>query len=138
MNACARRIYPGLLLAVAAAACVAVPATAADTAPAGVAWSCVQETDAYFHVRCMPQRTAAPGDATPAPLPVEPAPAGRGHDLRPVSARGEAEIYSTRAWRIPLYSPPARPAQVAALLSAVLCGEARDCSVAYDPAAAAR
>ena len=104
-----------------------------DAAAGGVNWACNQEHDAYFHVSCVPQRTRADTATAPADTLRErdAAPVAHGHDMRPVTLRGEAEVFSTRAWRIPLYSQPASAASAAGLLETVLCGGAADCRVDY-------
>jgi hypothetical protein len=105
-----------------------------DEAPAiGVTWTCSQELDAYAHVSCIPQRATADNPNTPAAALREgdTPPAAHGHDMRPVALRGDAEVFSTRAWRIPLYSQPVNTASAASLLKSVLCGDATGCSVNY-------
>jgi hypothetical protein len=58
--------------------------------------------------------------------------------MRPVAARGMPEVFSTKAWRIPLYSQPANPVAVSQLLESVLCGGAPRCTVSYDSGGPAR
>lgn len=134
-----------------AASLFAIPAAGAldDAVSTGIVWTCSQERDAYFHVSCVPQRSRPDNAAAtetmrePAPsrgdaAPRESVPAFRGHDMRPVTTRGDAEVFSTRAWRIPLYSQPANPAAIAGLLESVLCGTASQCSVSYEGGQPAR
>jgi len=111
-----------------------MPVHAATDAASGIAWRCTQEFDSYYSVQCIPNQTAA-GDAPLRP-PAEArasAPHGFGaHDMRPVAARGDAEVFSTRAWRIPLYTRPGDAQAVSRLLEAVLCDNVPQCTVHYD------
>ena len=129
-----------------AAGLQATPASSAldDANSTGIVWTCSQEHDAYFHVSCVPQHARVRNEAAPADSLRERElargeaaarqsnPAFHGHDMRPVAARGEPEVFSTRAWRVPLYSQPGKPAAVAGLLESVLCGAESNCTVTYD------
>jgi hypothetical protein len=128
-----------LMIAAVGASLYGAPAASAldDAAPARIVWTCIQEHDAYFEVSCVPQRSrpdnaAAPADAPRKRAPQGSGPAFSGRDMRPVTARGEAEVFSTRAWRIPLYSRPGNPTAIAGLLKSVLCGTEPQCTVSYD------
>ena len=135
-----------LMIAAIGAGLYGAPAASAldEATPAGILWTCIQEHDAYFEVSCVPQRARADNAAAPADAPRERAPsrgdaapqgsgpAFSGRDMRPVTARGEAEVFSTRAWRIPLYSRPGNPTSIAGLLKSVLCGTEPQCTVSYD------
>jgi hypothetical protein len=132
--------------AMVAASIYGAPAEAApdDAVINGIAWTCSQEHDRYFHVQCVPQprragtagptgETAGNSDQPPNDGAArEPAPAFRGHDMRPVAARGMPEVFSTKAWRIPLYSQPGNPAAIVNLLESVLCGGTAQCTVTYE------
>lgn len=104
-------------------------AAAQDVAAApALAWRCVQQTDAAFHVLCVPrmQVGASPHlDATPAMRP------GVNVNMLPVAQRGDAEVMSADAWRIPLHVQPRDPQLVAQLLKSVLCGTRAACDVQY-------
>lgn len=102
----------------------------ADDSVGGVQWTCTQERDAYYHVNCVPQRAAItpPAEGTDA---ITPPPAAGLHDMRPVAARGNTEVFSTRAWRIPLYTQSPNADSVTDLLKEVLCGNVPRCAVAY-------
>jgi hypothetical protein len=128
-----------LMIAAVGASLYGTPAASAlgDAAPTGIAWTCIQEHDVYFEVSCVPQHSRPVNAAEPAEAPGERPPQGSspifsGRDTRPVTARGEAEVFSTRAWRIPLYSRPANPTAIAGLLKSVLCGTEPQCTVSYD------
>jgi hypothetical protein len=117
----------------------AVQAWASDGAAfAGIEWRCVQEHDAYFHVQCVPRadslddfRAATPIlDAEQEPAMARDA-AFRERDTRPVAMREADEVFSTAAWRVPLYARPSDVREVTRLLAAVLCGEAPRCSVTW-------
>ena len=108
----------------------------------GIQWRCVQEQDEDFHILCVPQPlrrnegAPSPGaGAGNAPVPdlssrgAEPLPQGR--DLRPLALRGAEEVFSTPAWRLPLYKRPSNPLEVGRLLEAVLCGGVPRCTVSY-------
>jgi hypothetical protein len=108
-----------------------VAANIAGAAPAdgtGINWACTQERDAYFHVNCVPQSMRVD---EPAPHSDMTAPPAGVSDMRPVAARGNAEVFSTKAWRMPLYTQPSGAAAVKTLLEAVLCGPVPDCAVTY-------
>jgi hypothetical protein len=49
--------------------------------------------------------------------------------MRPVAERGDAEVHSADAWRIPLHSAATDQAFLMALLESVLCGKHANCSV---------
>jgi hypothetical protein len=55
----------------------------------------------------------------------------RGRDLRPVAMRGHDEVFSSDAWRIPLFARPADPLAVTRLLESALCGDVIYCKVSY-------
>ncbi len=114
-------------------ATAAMPVHAAADAASGIAWRCTQKFDSYYSVQCIPTQTGS-GDAPPRPLA---APRGGAsgfgaHDMRPVAARGTAEVFSTKAWRIPLYTRPGDTSAVSQLLEAVLCDNVPQCTVQYD------
>lgn len=119
----------------------AVPAgiSASATAPerphaAAIAWHCTQETDASFHVLCIP-RHADVDTAHAAPAPsARPSTAGVATfaDMRPVAQRGDAEVFSAPAWRLPLHARPTDRDTVQQLLKSVLCGSHPACRVSYD------
>lgn len=128
-----RRAYRIHLAALYLAGALASGHAAGDDTIGGVQWTCTQERDAYYHVNCVPQRAGIDtqtGNADAA-LPVEPAPANGLHDMRPVAARGNTEVFSTRAWRIPLYTQSPNADSVTGLLKEVLCGSVPRCVVAY-------
>lgn len=107
---------------------------AADAA--AMAWHCEQEFDAAFHVLCTP-RAQAPGGAaaTPAQAPVPTTDAARwAAEKLPVAQRGDAEVHSAPAWRVPLHARPAGRERVEELLQSVLCGTRPACAVHYDQA----
>ncbi len=130
----ARRLLHTCLI-FAAPAGLAVSATAADRPQAAaIAWHCSQEADASFQVLCVPrQADADTATAVPAP-PVTPGTAGVTPfaDMRPVAQRGDAEVFSAPAWRIPLHARPTDIDMVRQLLKSVLCGTHPACGVSYD------
>jgi len=106
-------------------------ASAQNLTPSGVQWQCVQQTDEYFNVLCQP-KPIGEGSVVPdsssgivqGSLPVN-------NDLRPVAERGLAEVFSAKAWSVPLYSQPTDQGKVSQLLQSVLCDTAPYCSVTY-------
>jgi hypothetical protein len=116
----------------------ALPAAAAAAEPArsvppAIAWHCVQEFDEAFHVLCVP-RAVEPDDARAVAVPVSlpatgPAPSA---DMRPVAQRGDAEVFSAPAWRVPLHLAPTDRRLVDQLLTSVLCGTRPACSADYE------
>lgn len=121
------------VFALAALLAMAPLASAAETNSTALAWHCTQQFDRDFNIECIPKSagaTAAIDDLTAPASPSRNAgPAG--HDMRPVAARGNAEVFSTRAWRVPLYSRPANAQAVSRLLESVLCDRLPDCTVHY-------
>jgi hypothetical protein len=124
---------------------IAIAADEANTT--GIRWACTQQDDEYFHIQCVPRPTP-PGEQASEPgaptggigdgsaskdgsSPVETITAPGGQDMRPVALRGAAEVFSARAWRLPLYTRPTNQAAIARLLQMVLCGTVPYCSVAY-------
>ena len=102
-----------------------------------LAWQCVQEFDQFFHVLCAPRApaVAVAGDPVMAPAAkVETAGLHPAADMRPVAQRGDPEVFSAEAWRVPLHSAPSDPARVTVLLESVLCGTRPACTVRYDSA----
>ena len=114
----------------------ALPASAdnlAATQASPLAWRCVQESDAQFHVLCIPQGAGVArfqgDDSENSP---DGAPSHRmSAEMRPVAQRGDAEVFSTEAWRVPLHSRPTDSTFVTMLLESVLCGKRAQCSVDY-------
>ena len=119
-----------------------LPATAvpgaAEPGPAdaaALAWHCEQQFDAGFHVFCTPQ-SQAPGAAAATAVQAEApttAPARWAAEKLPVAQRGDAEVHSAPAWRVPLHARPAERERVEELLQSVLCGARPGCAVHYDP-----
>ncbi len=106
-------------------------ASAQELTPAGVQWQCVQQNDASFNVLCLPRQigdasvtSAKSSGLVPGSLPVH-------SDLRPVAERGLEEVFSAKAWTVPLYSEPTDQGKVSHLLQSVLCDAAPYCSVKY-------
>jgi len=124
-------------------------ARAADQAGiAGIEWTCMQQQDEYFHILCVPRPTR-PEERSATAAVVPGADGGSsaleerslhgetgttrfGHDMRPVAARGATEVFSARAWRLPMYARPSKPEAVTCLLETVLCGAVQWCTVTYD------
>ena len=110
-------------------------AAAAQSGPPPLAWQCTQEYDSSFHVLCVPRSlpaAAVPRDEPALPVPrLEPWPLQGSADMRPVAQRGDAEVFSADAWRVPLHAAPSDPSRVIALLESVLCGKRTECSVRY-------
>lgn len=109
------------------------PADANAPHPAMIAWHCTQEADAAFHILCVPRQSDM---ATAAPPFVPTATARTGGasslaEMRPVAQRGDAEVFSAPAWRLPLHSRPTDGEMVRQLLKSVLCGTHPACSVNY-------
>lgn len=121
------------------ACAVALPAhsRASDiSSPLPLDWHCVQEFDAGFHVLCRPRST---GDAETASETAASNSAAtfsqhRAPDFRPVAQRGDSEVFSAEAWRVPLHAQPTDRAHVVQLLDSVLCGGRARCTVHYDAA----
>jgi hypothetical protein len=123
------------LLIFSAAAEVAAAAELGRIGASPISWHCVQEHDEAFNVLCAPRMAASDTDAAPVPVPTWTAAAGAtAADMRPVAQRGDAEVFSASAWRVPLHSEPTDPTLVETLLKSVLCGVHPACSVAYDKA----
>jgi hypothetical protein len=122
-------LAPAIVLVVAAVG--SDVASAQSMTPSGVEWQCVQQNDEFFHVLCMPKPTGDGGV-----VPSEPggiisvSRPGRG-DMRAVGERGLAEVFSAKAWRVPLYVQPSDELKVSRLLQSVLCDTAPYCSVRY-------
>lgn len=119
----------GVLALSLSAGCFLLPLTAAAqdvTATKALAWHCTQEMDAAFHVLCVPRIAETGSPATPD------APPGVSLNLMPVAQRGDSEVMSADAWRIPLHVRPSDPAFVTTLLKSVLCGKRAACDVSYD------
>lgn len=133
------RSLPQRLLLIACLA-FAGTTTAAEPTLNSLEWQCTQQFDAYFNVECVPQSVnAVPmGDSQAPALPPQRNSSPAGHDMRPVAARGNAEVFSTRAWRIPLFTRPANETTVARLLESVLCENVPACTVHYASNAGAR
>lgn len=124
---CLRRL--GVLALSLSAGCLLLPLSAAAqdaTATKALAWHCTQETDAAFHVLCVPRIAEAGTPAAPD------APPGVSLNLMPVAQRGDSEVMSADAWRIPLHVRPSDPVFVTTLLKSVLCGKRAACDVSYD------
>ena len=123
-----------LLILAGLAAAISQGADAHDTPKAApLAWQCSQELDPSFQVLCFPHLTAeALEGRSPigAPAPREAAQGWRG-DMRPVAQRGDVEVFSAEAWRVPLHAAPSDPVMVRTLLQSVLCGKRPACSVLY-------
>ena len=114
---------------------------------AGIQWRCVQEQDEDFHIVCIPRPLRlnegelpdpglgadAAGSAADSELerPVGGVAAPHGRDLRPVALRGTKEVFSTSAWRLPLFRRPTNLLAVTRLLESVLCGGIPRCTVSY-------
>jgi hypothetical protein len=143
-----RRLLPGAGFVVVSVFAANVVFAADQAGTAGIDWKCVQEQDEYFHVLCVPrparpEQPRAPEAVTPGadggssaleerPSNGETGTAKFGRDMRPVAARGAAEVFSARAWRLPLYARSRAPDAVKRLLETVLCGDVQRCSVTYD------
>jgi hypothetical protein len=96
---------------------------------AAIAWRCVQEFDESFNVLCSPAHV---GNARPEMTPMADEGAQRYPlDRLPVAQRGDAEVFSTKAWRVPLHSRPNDTSMVEELLKSVLCGKRPECNVEY-------
>jgi hypothetical protein len=126
-----------LLLRVLPLACaVALPAhsRAGDIgSPAPLDWHCVQEFDAGFHFLCRPRSmrdAEAVSDTAASNAPATSA-QHRAPDLRPVAQRGDGEVFSAEAWRVPLHARPTDRAHVVQLLDSVLCSARARCTVHY-------
>ena len=97
-------------------------------------WECFQQFDDQYHVHCVPRRHEMHEPVSVIPV----FPAGEylsgssgARNIRPVAQRGDAEIFSVTAWRVPLYSLPLDTLFVAELLRSVLCGRSAACGVSY-------
>lgn len=104
--------------------------------PAPLVWNCVQEYDASFHVLCMPRlagkaATGLHADGSGEDSSDDAAPTPRWTNMTPVAQRGDAEVMSTQAWRVPLHVAPRDMTKVGALLESALCGKRDHCSVRY-------
>lgn len=125
-------VQTALILALPAGA-AAGPVDGGPVEPSTLVWQCAQEFDEIFHVLCAPRR---PENDSGTPVPsAEPATATAAgtqalHRL-PVAQRGDPEVFSARAWRVPLHSQPTDQQMVRALLNSVLCGTHPACSVQY-------
>lgn len=131
-----------------AAAAAAIAGGIADRAGAILKWTCVQQYDPLFNVRCTPHIDGTVPGAFPlrwAALfwedilgqpPVAWRAVGvvsRAPDTRPVAMRHSDEIFSGEAWYVPLHSRPTDAANVVRVLQAVLCGTMSHCRVTYGP-----
>ena len=99
-----------------------------------LSWDCAQQFDDQFHVRCVPHRQQADEtarSAQEADSAIRVASISRAPDMRPVAYRGEVEVFSVRAWQVPLHALPLDTAFVMELLRSVLCGRASDCIINY-------
>jgi hypothetical protein len=95
---------------------------------AAIAWRCVQEFDESFHVLCLPVQVSTAHTAlTSGAEGAQQVPLNR----LPVAQRGDTEVFSTKAWRVPLHSRPKDASMVVELLKSVLCGKHPDCKVEY-------
>lgn len=97
-------------------------------------WYCAQQFDDQYHVRCVPHRQEvdeAARNTLQADTAVRLASISRAPDMRPVAHRGEAEVFSVRAWQVPLYALPLDAVFVMELLRSVLCGRAPGCIINY-------
>lgn len=121
-----------LLLACAVALPASSRANGGDS-PVSLDWRCVQEFDEHYHVLCRPQAEIAAESAADALArrAATTAPPSRAPDPRPVAQRGEAEVFSAEAWRVPLHAPPSDSAHVVELLDSVLCGRRARCTIHY-------
>lgn len=106
-------------------------------------WTCVQQYDQSFYVRCIPRIDGA----SPGAFPVRGATlfwedilaqplttwrtVGLIADTRPVAMRSNDEIFSGKAWYVPLHSRPTDPANVMLVLQSALCGARTYCRVTY-------
>lgn len=125
-----RRVVPSAIVSSLFAAVLATAAPLANGAPV-LNWHCVQEFDGAFHVRCTPH-AAHQDPGAPVQGQVTDSGADLAVDARlPVAQRGDAEVYSADAWRVPLHVPPRDPRHVEALLQSVLCGTRMACTVRY-------
>jgi hypothetical protein len=139
-----------LMLGAMAALGMSVAGAQALNETAGMQWRCLQEEDQDFHILCVPRPIVQDGAGTaPAPdagsgvdgtasasssdsnrVDAIPPPSD-GPDLRPLALRGAKEVFSARAWRLPLYGKPSNPQEVVKLLEVVLCGGVPRCTVVY-------
>lgn len=121
---------------------------AQDTIPwFGIEWRCMQQHDERYEVACIP-RPVRPADLDEAAFAARfrdailrdrgdngtrggAVPVFTGRDMRPVTARGMAAVFSGEAWLVPLFVRPANPAAVTRLLEAVLCDPTVRCTVTY-------
>lgn len=109
-------------------------------------WTCVQQHDKSFNVRCIPRMDVAFPGAFPlrsAALFWEdilghPPAASRAvsvglsaPDTRPVAMRHSDEIFSGEAWYVPLHNQPADTTNVFRVLQSVLCGTTSYCRISY-------
>ncbi|MDO9092337.1 MAG: hypothetical protein Q8R98_26860 [Rubrivivax sp.] len=130
----ARRVLLTCMTFALPAGIAASAAAAGQPQAAAIAWHCTQEADASFHVLCVPrQAEAGAPDAAPAAT-AAPGTAGLAAfaDMRPVAQRGDTEVYSAPAWRVPLHARPTDIDMVQQLLKSVLCGTHPSCRVSYD------
>lgn len=133
---------------VAVAACCTVASAAiaggiADREGMILRWTCMQQYDKSFNARCIPRIDGA----SPGAFPVRGAALfwedilGQPHatwravrlipDTRPVAMRSNDEIFSGKAWYVPLHSRPTDPANVMLVLQSALCGARTYCRVTY-------
>ena len=121
-------------LAVACAVILPVAGFAQTTVLSALYWECFQQFDDQYHVHCVPRRHEMHELVSVIPVfPVAGYLTGSsgGRNIRPVAQRGDAEIFSVAAWRVPLYSLPMDTIFVAELLRSVLCGSTAACEVSY-------
>jgi hypothetical protein len=121
-------LVPILLALTSGVAYAADTASEGDAEGAAIAWRCVQEFDASFHVLCIPAQVGTAHTAMTSEM------AGARQyplDRLPVAQRGDAEVFSTKAWRVPLHSKPNDASMVVELLKSVLCGKHPECKVEY-------
>lgn len=118
-----------------AAVVVAALSAGARAESAALSWRCVQEFDEHFHMLCIPHRGEADAGSHSGAAEAPAATSRAGLDMRPVAQRGDAEVFSADAWRVPLHSKPSDRALVNELLQSVLCGTRPACSVRYEASA---
>ena len=121
-------------LAVACAVTLPVAGFAQATILSALYWECFQQFDDQYHVHCVPRRHEMHEPVSDAPVfPVAGYLSGSSgaRNVRPVAQRGDAEIFSVTAWRVPLYSLPFDALFVTELLRSVLCGRSAACEVSY-------
>lgn len=109
-------------------------------------WSCLQQHDESFNVRCTPRlEGTSPGTFSrrwaalfwediigqPPAARYAAGISSRRRDFRPVAMRYSDEIFSGAAWYVPLHSRPTDAANVIRALQSALCGTMRYCRVTY-------